>query len=57
MDERGLAVEAVMCDGEGCVARLEELSWPEGPVSGVDEALSVSVLYRQRYPATCSSGS
>ena len=42
MDERGLTVEAMMCDGEGCVARLEELSWPQGPVSGVEEALSVS---------------
>lgn len=40
VDENGLAVEAVMCDGEGCVARLEELAWPSGKVNGAAEALS-----------------
>ena len=50
MDEHKLAIVAMMCDGMGCVARYEELHWPEGPISNVEQALSVSdvlaTLYR-----------
>lgn len=41
LDERGLALEAVMCDGEGCVCTLETLRWPGGSVHNATEALSV----------------
>lgn len=40
LDEAGLSIEAVLCDGEGCVGALEVLSWPgEARVGSIDEAL------------------
>lgn len=40
LDESGISIEAVLCDGEGCVGTLEVLSWPgEARVGNIDEAL------------------
>lgn len=40
LDELGLSIEAVLCDGEGCVGAMEVLSWPgEARVGNIDEAL------------------
>lgn len=39
LDEHGLALEAVMCDGDGCVCTLETVYWPCGRVESAQDAM------------------